>query len=253
MRGLQFGRSPGLSRSSVPGFIILSFVFFILSVPHSICAEEGSGADPSSSAQTREHASANREEPMESAEKEEHAEFKQSAAVRYLAKMTGLSTAGAYWVSVVTNFAIVAGLIVWFSRKKLPGAFRARTASIQRAMEEARRASEDANRRLGEIESRLSRLDSEIGEMRAAADKEAAREEERIQAATVEDMRKVVASAEQEIAAAAKSARRELTAYAADLAVSLAKKQIHVDAATDQQLLRGFARRLSAEVQEDGR
>jgi len=53
-----------------------------------------------------------------------------------------------------------------------------------------------------------------------------------------------VESAEQEIAAAARAARRELTAYAADLAVTLAKKQIHVDAATDQALVREFAQQL---------
>jgi len=45
---------------------------------------------------------------------------------------------------------------------------------------------------------------------------------------------------------AAKAARRELKAYAADLAVSLATKQIHVDPATDQALLRNFAQQLSA-------
>ena len=38
-----------------------------------------------------------------------------------------------------------------------------------------------------------------------------------------------------------RAARRELTAYAADLAVGLAQKQIHVDAATDQALVRNFA------------
>ena len=133
------------------------------------------------------------------------------------------------------------------SRRRICRAlFRNRTASIQKAMEEARKASEDANRRLAEIEARLSRLDAEIGGMRAAAEKEAAAEEQRIKAAADEDARKIVESAEQEIAAAAKSARRELTAYAADLAVSLAKKQIHVDAATDQALLRSFAQQLSA-------
>jgi F0F1-type ATP synthase membrane subunit b/b' len=66
-------------------------------------------------------------------------------------------------------------------------------------------------------------------------------EEARIQAAAEEDARKMVESAQQEIAAAAKSARRELTAYAADLAVGLAQTQIHVDAATDQELVRRFA------------
>src|SRR5438874_1382532 len=48
------------------------------------------------------------------------------------------------------------------------------------------------------------------------------------------------------IAAAARAARRELTAYAADLAVSLAAKQIKVDATTDQMLVRNFADELSA-------
>ena len=108
------------------------------------------------------------------------------------------------------NFAVIAGTIFYFWKKNLPGVFRNRTASIQQAMVEARKASEEANRRLAEIESRLSRLDSEIAGMRDAAEKEAAAEEARIKAAAEEDARKIVESAEQEIAAAAKLARREL-------------------------------------------
>jgi F-type H+-transporting ATPase subunit b len=123
--------------------------------------------------------------------------------------------------------------------------FRDRTASIRKAMEEARQASAEANSRLSGIEQRLARLDDEIGAMRAAAEKEAAAEEERIKTATADEARKIADSAGQEIAAAAKTARRELTAYAADLAVTLAKKQIHVDAATDQELVRRFADQLS--------
>ena len=140
---------------------------------------------------------------------------------------------------------MIAGTVVYFSKKNLPSVFRNRTASIQKAMQEARQASEDANRRLAEIENRLSRLDSEIAAMGAAAEKEAVAEEARIKAAAEEDARKIVESAEQEIAAAAKLARRELTAYAANLAVSLAAKQIKVDAATDQALVREFAKELS--------
>jgi F0F1-type ATP synthase membrane subunit b/b' len=85
------------------------------------------------------------------------------------------------------------------------------------------------------------KLDVEIGMMRDAAEKEAGAEEARIQAAVQDDARKMVESAQQEIASAAKTARRELTAYAADLAVALAQKQIHVDAATDQALVRRFS------------
>jgi F-type H+-transporting ATPase subunit b len=181
----------------------------------------------------------------EAAAEDEQAQFKHSWMVLWVAKVTGLSLDNAYWLCVVLNFAIVAGAIVYFSKKNLPGMFRNRTAFIQKAMQEARQASEDANRRLAEIETRLSRLDSEIAGMRATAEKEAVAEEARIKAAAEEDGRKIVESAGQEIAAAAKLARRELTTYAANLAVSLAARQIEVDAATDQALVQGFARELS--------
>jgi F-type H+-transporting ATPase subunit b len=174
-------------------------------------------------------------------EKDEKAEFKHSPSVRFIARHTGLSAGSAYLLSDLLNFAVVAGLIFWAGRKYLPGAFSARTAAIQKAMQEAQKASEEARRKLAEIESRLMKLDVEIGLMRDAAEKEAGAEEARIQEAAQADARKMVESAQQEIATAAKAARRELTAYAADLAVGLAQKQIHVDAATDQALVRRFA------------
>ncbi len=179
-------------------------------------------------------------------DKDETAEFKQSPSVLMIAKWTGMSLQHAYWLSVLSNFVVIAVVIVWASRKYLPGIFSARTAAIQKAMQEAQKASEEARRRLAEIESRLMRLDVEIGMMRNAAEKDAEAEEARIQAAAQEDARKMVEAAQQEIAAAAKAARRELTAYAADLAVALAQKQIRVDAATDQALVRNFAGDLGA-------
>ena len=179
-------------------------------------------------------------------EADETAEFKQSASVRLIAKWTGMSLQHAYWLSVLSNFLVIAVVIFWAGRKFLPGIFSARTAAIQKAMQEAQKASEEARRRLAEIESRLMKLDVEIGMMRDAAERDGAAEEARIQAAAQEDARKLVEAAQQEIAAFAKAARRELTAYAADLAVGLAQKQIHVDAATDQALVRSFAGELGA-------
>ncbi|PYV97263.1 MAG: hypothetical protein DMG89_15180 [Acidobacteria bacterium] len=187
-------------------------------------------------------------EPSKSREaggEDETAEFKHSASVRLVAKKTGLSLEQAYWLCVVLNFAVIAGLIVWFSKKNLPALFRQRTESIQKAMQEAKKASEEANRRLSDIEDRLSRLGSEIETMQATAEQDSVGEEGRIRASAEEDVRKVVQSAEEEIAAAALAARRELKAYAADLAVSLASQQIQVDAATDKALIRNFANQLS--------
>jgi F-type H+-transporting ATPase subunit b len=173
------------------------------------------------------------------------AQFKHSASVQLLSRITGLSLDGAYWLAVLLNFAIVVGLIAWASKKTLPAMFRNRTTSIQKSLEEARKASEDANRRLSDIEARLGHLDDEIHQMRVTSEKEGAAEEERIRATAAEESKRISESARQEITAATKAARRELTAYAADLAVALATKQIHVDTATDQALVRRFAQQIS--------
>jgi len=187
-------------------------------------------------------------------EKDEMAEFKQSASVRLIAKyLTGGNLQYAYWLSVILNFAVIAGTAFWAGRKFLPGMFRDRTAAIQKAMQEAQKASEEARRKLAEIESRLQKLDVEIGMMRNAAEKEGEAEEARIKAAAEEDAKKIIAGAEQEIAAAAKAARRQLTAHAADLAVGLAQKQIHVDAATDKALVSNFAGQLGSASENSGK
>jgi F-type H+-transporting ATPase subunit b len=186
-------------------------------------------------------------ESKEAPAEDETTPFKHSPSVQFLSRITGLSIDGAYWLAVVLNFAIVAGVVIWFSQKNVPGMLRGRSATIQKSLADARAASEDANRRLAEIESRLKHLGEEIGQMQATAEKSAAAEEERIKAAAEDDSRRIVESAQQEIAAAAKAARRELTTHAADLAVTLASQQIRVDASTDEALVRRFTKDLASD------
>ena len=178
-------------------------------------------------------------------EEEENSNLKHSSMVKKLAVLTGGDVHKAHMLALGLNFAVIVILVIWVGRKFVPGILRRRTESIQQALEEARAASHDANRRLSEIENRLRQLDVEIGQMQASAEKEGTAEEARIRDAAQDDIRKVVEAAEQEIAAAAKLARREITAHTADLAVALARKQINVDQNTDQQLVRAFASRLS--------
>ena len=220
-----------------------------------LCAQTASGPEPGpATAQSQPENSDSRHESYarelakktneEAGEEDEQDQFKHSPSVQFIAKLTGMSLNHAYWLCVVLNFAVIAIALSWAAKRNLPGMFRNRTAEIQKAMQEARQASEDANQRLAEIEARLARLDTEIGTMRAYAEKESAAEELRIKASAEEDARRIVESVEQEIAAATKAARRDLTAYAADLAVSLATRQIHVDSPTDQALVRTFAKGL---------
>jgi F-type H+-transporting ATPase subunit b len=177
-------------------------------------------------------------------ENEENAQFKFSRSVRWMGKLLGMGVHGAYWLAFILNFAVLALVIYLISRSRIPAMFRSRTASIRKAMEEAGRASAEANRRLAEIEARLARLDKEIAAMHQHAEQEAASEEEKLRLAAAEDARRIVEASEQEIAAAASLARRELKAYAAELAVALAEKRIQIDRDTDEALVRGFAEQL---------
>ena len=226
------------------GFIVL-LLSVVFSGPARSVAQEGQ-AQPAVSSSSEKETSAKgaSENKKEAAQGDDTEQFKQSASVRALAGKLGISAHNAYWLSVILNFLIIAGAIIYFSRLHLPTFFRNRTDGIRKAMDEAKQASEEARRRLSEIESRLAKLGDEITAMRASAEKEAAAEEERLRVSAEADKKKIVEAAEQEIASAAKNARRELTAYAADLAVTLAQKRIHVDAATDQSLVSSFTKTL---------
>ena len=197
----------------------------------------------------------------EGEDQEENANLKHAAPVRWLARKIGLSVHQAHLLALSLNFAIIVVIVFWAVRKFVPGVLRGRSASIQRSLEEARAASQDANRRLADIENRLRQLDVEIGQMQTSAEnesaaeeiriKKAAEEDVRIQKAADEDIRKVALAAEQEIAAAAKQARRELTTHTAGLAIALARKQINVDSNTDQVLVRTFASKLATRSPHD--
>lgn len=177
----------------------------------------------------------------------EDAQFRESPSVRTLSRLTGIPLKSAYWVFVALNFAILAFILYVLSKSRIPAMFRARTGVIRKSLDEAQRSSAEANRRLSDIEARLARLDTEVAEMRAQAEREAEAEEQRIREAAEEDQRRVIHAAQTEIEALSKNARRELKAYAADLAVALAEKRIQVDPATDQQLVRSFTDQLGGD------
>jgi len=214
-------------------------------------AQGSAGSDEARTTPGRQLAHESREAAGE--EKDEMDEFKHSPSVSWISRKLHISLQNAYWLSIVLNFVVIGAAIFWAGRKFLPGIFRDRTAAIQKAMQDAQKASEEARRKLAEIETRLQKLDVEIGMMRNAAEKEGEAEEARIKAAAEEDAQKIVAAAGQEIAAAAKAARRQLTAHAADLAVGLAQKQIHVDTKTDQALVRNFAGQLASASKTSGK
>jgi hypothetical protein len=80
--------------------------------------------------------------------------------------------------------------------------------------------------------------------MQSVSDAVLKHEEQALQANTAKDTRGIIRYAEEEIKMAAQRERRELKAFAADLAVSVARQSIRVDKTTDQRLIRALVKGL---------
>ena len=70
-------------------------------------------------------------------------------------------------------------------------------------------------------------------------------EEQLMLGKTAEDVRKILENSEREIEAAVRYARKELVAFAANLAVSITHQSMRIDEKTDQNLVSAFANELS--------
>ncbi len=188
----------------------------------------------------------------EKQEEDENDAYRHSAAVKAIGAKLGLDAEQAATVFTVANFVVLALLVGWFLLKTLPRTFRTRNEAIQKHLVEARAASQEASTRLNSVEARLSKLDEQIAALRAQAEKDSLLDEQRIKASVEEEKQKILTAAEQEIAAAAANARRQIQQYAADLAIDQAAKKLVVSAETDRLLVQDFARRLIGDDAKEG-
>ena len=144
------------------------------------------------------------------------------------------------------HFLILAVVFVWLFKKVLPPIFRRKADIISEAIAKATAAKTEAERQLKEAAVKLTRLEQEVAEFRAAAQKEAQTELERLRKLTQLDVEKTGLAAKAEIDAAERAARVELKALAAKLAVdgaeSLVAKQM--TPAVQDALMRKFVQSL---------
>jgi len=146
----------------------------------------------------------------------------------------------------IANFVILAGLIGYFIGKNAGPFFAGRSAGIRKDMDESLRQSQEAEARASEVERRLASLEADIAAMRAESDREIKAETERMSHVTAQEIAKIQAQSEVEIAAAGKAARMELKQYAAQLAVDLAARKIQAQMtpAAQDALVKGFVQKL---------
>jgi F-type H+-transporting ATPase subunit b len=142
------------------------------------------------------------------------------------AESTGLLSNPTLWR--VINLLIFVIILVYILRSKvrIGQVFDNRAASIVKELEQAKRDKQEAENRLAQLEARLTNLDQEVEQIRAEAERESARESERIRETAAADAEKIRQTAHREIECAMKAARNELRAFVADQAVQRAEGMI---------------------------
>jgi F-type H+-transporting ATPase subunit b len=220
----------------------------LVPAPH-VRAQEAAPAASTAGAQSTPEAQSPEKNKQE---EDENEAYRHSPTVRALGAKLGMNADQAATAFTVANFAVLALLVGWFLLKTLPKTFRSRNTAIQKHLVDARTATEEASVRLNSVEARLSKLDEQIAAMRAQSEKDAIADEHRIKSSVEEEKQKILAAAEQEIAAATAHAQRQIQQYAADLAIDQAARKLVVTAETDRLLVQSFARRLTGKDAKEG-
>src|SRR3954469_4819598 len=120
---------------------VLLAALAVFCTPVFVIAQEKPATPAPNAEKKAEAAPEDKKESAQAEAKDEEAQFKESASVRFMAKKLGVSVTTAYWISTLLNFGVIAGAIIWAMKKGLPTVFRDRTSAIQKGIEEARKAS----------------------------------------------------------------------------------------------------------------
>jgi F-type H+-transporting ATPase subunit b len=124
----------------------------------------------------------------------------------------------------IVNVLLVVVLFVYLLRRPAPEFFAGRAREIQELLERALRDKEEALLRLKEVDEKMARLSEEVAAIekaaREAAEADRAKVAEEAEAAKVRIREEAVQEMERQLV----QARRELKAYAADLAIQAARE-----------------------------
>ncbi len=130
------------------------------------------------------------------------------------------------WLPRLVNFAIIAGVLVYFLRKPTRDFFKNRSAEIEKALKESQEAREKAVAALAEMERKVRELETEVRSM--VADAQARGEKDK--AALAEEGKKTTKDIQEQVKAGieieVQKAKAELAVEASLLAVDLAEGKI---------------------------
>ncbi len=130
------------------------------------------------------------------------------------------------WLPRIVNFAIIAGVLIYFARKPIRDFFKNRSIEIAKAMQESKEARERAIAALAEMERKIKALETETANLIA----EAQARGEKDRQALAEEAKKVVtdiqSQVKQSVDVEVQKAKASLAVEAAILSIDLAEGKI---------------------------
>ncbi|HUR81885.1 MAG TPA: ATP synthase F0 subunit B [Thermoanaerobaculia bacterium] len=151
-------------------------------------------------------------------------------------------------VAKLANFAILAGVLVYFLKSPLAGYLASRATQIRQDLVTASEMRAAATARLAEIERRLQTLPAELERLKAQGEEDLRAEQVRLAQAAAAERERLLDQTRREIATRLRVARRELTEDAARLAIEVAERRIKQSITPEDQLR--LVDRYTAQLQE---
>ncbi len=131
-----------------------------------------------------------------------------------------------YAIARLVNFAILAGVLVYYLRVPIARYLASRSTDIRANLVKAAETREAAAAQLAEIERRMKALPAEIETLKARGAEEIKAEEARIREAAELERRRLLEQARRDIELQLRAAERDLVKRAAELTVGLAADRI---------------------------
>ncbi|HZB26770.1 MAG TPA: ATP synthase F0 subunit B [Vicinamibacterales bacterium] len=139
-------------------------------------------------------------------------------------------------VARLLNFAILAGVLIYFLGGPIGSYLAARSSQIRQDLVTAAETRRTAASRLEDIQRQLAALPAELDAMRTRGAEDIAAEERRIASTAQAERERLLEQTRREIDMQLRVARRDLTEHAAQLAVDVARARITRTVTREDQL-----------------
>jgi F0F1-type ATP synthase membrane subunit b/b' len=214
-------------RATLPGLTLLAVVFSLTLVSPTTIAAQGHEPAPAPQHGAAPVTPAAAQPTAKGAQPVEHAAAEEGHGSEHAVRDM---------VARLLNFGILVGALAYFLKAPIATYLSGRSTQIRQDLVAAAELRRTATAQLEQIQQKLGALPAELAALKARGEEDVQAEKVRIAQAAAAERERLVDQTRREIDMRLRLARRELTEYAAQLAVSVAQDRITRTITPDDQL-----------------